>query len=230
MRYIPVDSAGVPDPGIPSLGGQKIASVLRELVSNMKPQHSIVETGAWLGAGTWHLADASSLLDPSPTVHVYDRFEANKSEAERASMSGVPLQAGMDTIDVVKRHLRNVSAPVEFHKGDLFKCQWNGSTIGLWVDDAAKKRKLFAHLLMTFGPSFVPGETVLVLMDYHYWKKHRTSDYVDDYRAQADFIEAHPESFEYLGDPDIRKTSTAIFRYVAFLDFQTVVPDWLDQK
>ncbi len=77
---------------------------------------------------------------------------------------------------------------------------------------------------MTFGPSFVAGETILVLMDFHYWKKHPTSPKVDDYRAQADFMAAHPKSFEHLGDPDVRKTSTAVFRYTAALDFSTVVP------
>ena len=229
MEFETIDLTDIPDPGIPSLGGQKIAGVLRSLVAQMPPKSAIIETGAWLGAGTWHLADAAAGLDPTPTVHVYDRFQANKSEAERATTLGVPLEAGADTSHVVRQHLNGTSAPFELHKGDLMRSTWGGGAIGLWVDDAAKKKQIFAHLLKTFGPSFVPGETVLILMDFHYWKKHETSPNVDDYRAQADFMAAHPEAFEHLGDPDIRKTSTAVFRYHAALDFGAAVDAWLEE-
>lgn len=225
-----IEAVRVPESGIPSLGGQKIGALLRHLVAEMSPHHSIVEAGAWLGAGTWHLADAAASRVPSPPLHVYDRFQANKTEAERASAAGIPLEAGADTLDVVKRHISTVSTKVNFHKCDLTQCEWNGDPVGLLVDDAAKQSKLFSALLTTFGPSFVPGETVLVLMDFHYWKKHETSPNVDEYRAQADFMAAHTHAFQHMGDPNIRKTSTAVFRYVAPLDFETVVAEWFEKS
>ena len=85
-------------------------------------------------------------------------------------------------------------------------------------------------MLLTFGPSWVPGETVLVLMDYNLWKK--TALVV--HKCQKHFIEANSASFEpieYAG-PSI-KASFAMFRYKKSIDairdphFQDLWHIWL---
>jgi hypothetical protein len=52
-------------------------------------------------------------------------------------------------------------------------------------------------------------------MDFHYWKKTGN----DAFKAQKNFIDAHPDSFEHIADPF---GSVALFRYVEALDFDTI--------
>lgn len=133
---------------------------------------------------------------------------------------------GQDTRPLVNFLLSDLETPVHLHKCDLRKATWKGGPIGLLIEDAAKRKHLFASMLETFGPSFVPGETILVLMDYHLWREKGSRPMRIEYRAQTEFIEAHPASFEHLGEPDIRRTSTAVFRYTEELDFAAAVADW----
>ena len=131
------------------------------------------EVGTWLGAGTAQLAlGIREKPDPGEvSLHCYDRWRATPLEAEAAARWGVRLSVGEDTLPRTRRTLEPFNVPVRFHKGDILQSCWDGGPISVYVDDAAKSPREFCHMLLTFGPSWVPGQTVLVLMDYNFWKK-----------------------------------------------------------
>lgn len=204
---------------MPSQGGVAIAADLRRLAAAVPDGMAIVEVGAWLGAGTAQLALGVHGRSNPPTIHVYDRFTASRGEIAKAAEFEVALARGQNTLPVVQDLLGPLAAPCRFHRGPIGDIAWAGGPIGLYVDDAAKKPNTFFHVMRSFGPSFVPGTTVLVLMDFNYWKKFPPGPEADTLRVQTEFIAAHAHAFEPLADADPAGTSAGFFRYVAPVDF-----------
>ena len=197
---------------IPSMGGMEIGPVLRQFARKAQPNASIVEVGCWLGAGTAQLA-LGVLENQHPTginIHCYDRWTANEAEVEKASRWGLQLTDGEDLLPHTKRMLEPFNIPIDFHQGDIRTALWSGGPISIYVDDASKMSKLFYHSLGAFGPSWVPGETILFLMDFYIWQKTGKAEH----RCQKEFIEDHPESFDRIPNPDV-----AVFRYSRPVDF-----------
>jgi hypothetical protein len=203
----------------PSMGSREIGSFLRKLAREAPPDTAIVEVGSWLGAGTAQLAlgVCERAPDRSVTIHAYDRWRASESEVGKALLgAGLRLSPGEDTLPFVMKKLRPFGARIIFTKGELEGFDWSGRPISVYVDDAAKVPSWFYHVLRTFGPSWIPGDTVLVLMDFHHWKKTGQPDH----RCQQNFIEAHPAHFSQI--EDLRRRSNAAFLYRARLDFENL--------
>lgn len=141
------------------MGSTRLAPWLTRFSSAVPPEMAIVEVGAWLGAGTRYLVRERGPL------FVYDKFKTVDSEVPKAAKFGVNLTAGHDTLPFVKAHIG--SPNVRYFKGDIKHARYKGPPIGLYVDDASKRLRLWNSSMKTFEPHFVSG-TVLVLMDYDF--------------------------------------------------------------
>ncbi|MBE0693795.1 MAG: hypothetical protein IH590_11925 [Aquamicrobium sp.] len=206
---------------IPSMGGREIGPFLRELARAAPDRTAIVELGAWLGAGTAQLALGVAERGPDRPlpIHAYDQWTAIPGEVSKAARkTGLKLEEGQDTLPHVKATLEPFPVPIWFHKGDLGRATWSGEKISIHVDDACKKPSLFFHALRTFGPSWVPGETVVVLMDFHFWQKAKSKSY----RCQKDFVEKYRDHFEPIERDYFAGNSWAAWRYVRSIDFRSV--------
>jgi hypothetical protein len=210
---------------MPSQGGVAIGPFLRAAAARVPAGSAIVELGAWLGAGTAHLAlGAAERADP-PTIHVFDRFEAGAGEVGKAAKFGISLRRRQNTLPVVRELLAPFGVPIEYHRGAIDDQTWAGGPIGLQVDDAAKKAPTFFHVLRQFGPSWIPGTTVLVLVDYDFWRSFPPGPKADALRVQHDFVSAHPEVFEPIAEADRAGTPAGFFRYAKALDFAGALPE-----
>ena len=199
---------------IPSMGGHKIGRVLQKVAFEAPTNTAIVEVGCWLGAGTAQLAlGTRDREDPDSVVlHCYDRWTASPTEVKKAAQVGVAIEEGADTLPFVKEALAPFGVQIQFHKGDLFNATWEDRPISVFVDDASKLPRLFHHALFTFGPHWIPGETIVVFMDFHIWKQTHS----DDHRCQQRFVEANSECFEAIEFGGKKYKSTfAVFRYLA---------------
>jgi hypothetical protein len=200
----------------PSMGGKEIGPFLRRLAREAPSNTAIVEVGSWLGAGTAQLALGvrERGADQSVTIHTYDRWIATKPEIEKAlRKADLQFSAGQDTLRWVMDSLNPFGVNIRFVKGDITAVGWPGEPISVYVDDAAKAPTRFFHVLRTFGPSWIPGTTILVLMDFHYWEKTGS----EEHKCQKYFIDAHPDHFEQI--EDFRRASNAAFIYRKKLDF-----------
>jgi hypothetical protein len=204
---------------IPSMGGAKLGPVLRQFAREAPGNTAIVEVGCWLGAGTAQLALGilERETEADICIHCYDRWIANKVEVEKAARAGLHLELAEDILPHTRRMLQPFNVPIEFHQGDIRHATWNGFPISVYVDDASKTPKLFFHALRTFAPSWIPGQTVIILMDYDIWQKTGN----DDHKCQKEFIESHSFSFERIPHPKY-----AIFRYRA----PVALEDWIVSK
>jgi hypothetical protein len=206
---------------IPSMGGKTIGPFLRSVARGAASGTSIVEVGTWLGAGTAHLAlGVRDRVDDTVDIHCYDRWSATKA---------IALAPFEDTLTWVRATLSHFQAPIRFHKGEINKATWAGGPISVYIDDAAKGLDNFLHVLKTFGPHWIPGETVIVLMDYYYWKKLKGWR-AAEYKCPQSFIERHPEHFSVIRN--FREQykvpfSNEAFRYDKPMDFSALRPESL---
>ena len=194
---------------IPSMRRRPIGRLLRKLARNAPADTSVVEVGCWLGAGTAQLALGLRERQGGSDVrlHCYDRWQASQVEVERAARRGVRLSVGEDLLPRVRRTLEAFDVPIRFHKGELLESGWSGGPISLYVDDTATAPNMFRHALQTFGSSWVPGKTVIVLMDSKFWK--RTGG---DCTFQEQVIESHSHCFERI---ESKGHAVFLYRFVA---------------
>jgi hypothetical protein len=201
----------------PSMGSKEIGSFLRKLAREAPVNTAIVEVGSWLGAGTAQLAlgirDRGA--DRSVKIYSYDRWKASAGEVEKASRKAdLHFSVGDNTLPWVMDALKPFGVAIEFVRGDIAAIEWAGGPISVYVDDASKAPSRFDHVLRTFGPSWIPGVTILVMMDYHYWEKSGS----EEHKCQKYFMEAHPEHFKQM--EGFRRASNAAFLYCKKLDFE----------
>jgi len=180
---------------------------------------AIVELGCWLGAGTAFLAIGANQSGAS--IHVYDRFKASVDEVVKARKFGVDLIEGQDTLPLVKGYMapyrrHNLVDPIRIHFNrcnlkdpsyGMYDAIWHNG-IGLYVDDATKVQEIWQRAIDKFFLSFIPGKTILVLMDYHFDEKAG-----DKYAAQKRYMIEHGDEFEMIADR-LEGTTTAVFRYL----------------
>lgn len=176
-----------------------------------------VECGSWLGRSFAHLCDGLQLAGYDRVAHSFDRFEANPDEVAKAAAQGVELRAGQDTsglfLDNVKPHYPGVRA----HRGRIERAEWCGDPIEIFLIDAAKREAPFKATLQTFGPSFIPGVTVIGLMDFNFHRKKAPPEnepYLyqrrmveslgDRLEVMRDWVEKDPAFFRYAGEVDWR--------------------------
>jgi hypothetical protein len=178
------------------MGGAEIGPWLEAWAREVPRGMAIVELGAWLGAGTQWLCKGAA--KSGAEVHCLDRWRANAEQVAYAARFGVTLRDGED---LRPRVAALVGDKATLHKGDLKLMAWNGGPIGLYVDDASKRRWLRAWGV--FGRSFVAGVTRLVMMDFHF----------PSASPQRSFFKRHASWFEMEAD-HVNGTSAAVFRYL----------------
>jgi hypothetical protein len=214
---------------IPSIGGAKLAPILRAHARSAPSGTAIVEVGAWMGAGTAQLA--LGVLDRDShdgvSLHAFDRWHASNGERRKADTGGVAVAVGEDLLPIVKRTLQPLGVPIQYRQGEIRDVTWDGPDISVYVDDAAKQPAEFLHVLRAFAPAWQAGSTTLVLMDFGYWRKAPWGRRWF-YRIQDIIIHAHPSCFRRWTDSewDARKTSAAVFDYLAPIDTAEVERMW----
>lgn len=209
--------------GFPSMGGTLNGPLLRDLAAKVPDGMCIVELGTWLGAGTAQLALGAAGRRTPMAIHSYDAFRVNKTDLAWAEKQHLGLTLGQDTRPMVAASLEPFGQDVRLHAGSILEQSWSAGPIGLFVDDMTKSAVPFHHALTTFGPSWVPGVTSLVLMDYFYWKKAETWRR-DLLMIQNRFIEANPAHFRPIDHDYTPIPSTRAFLYARKFDFERLPP------
>ncbi|MFC4351805.1 class I SAM-dependent methyltransferase [Fodinicurvata halophila] len=199
---------------IPSMGGHIIGDRLRRSAAQVEAGRNIVEIGSWLGSGTAYLALGVRDSGKDTPLHVYDEWRCRSTHMEKARAWGVEFDENQDTLPWVKEALSPFGVPIHFHQGDIEKVRWNEGQIGLFVLDAAKEGEPFLYTMQTFGPSMIPGETVLYMTDFHYYKHKPDGKFTD----QRDFFAENADHFEPV-EYEMEDHICAIFRYTKPLDF-----------
>lgn len=148
----------------------------------------IVDAGAFAGMSAHSFAcgvRANPLQIAGPVIHSYDKFVAdddyvadylrNVFYTARSAAGAVkevlhaPAQ-GEDFLHVFWHQNQRYADLIRAHQGDFGQQPWNEGPIEILFVDVAKTRALHDHMLRTFMPSLLPGESILIQQDYnHVW-------------------------------------------------------------
>lgn len=179
---------------IPTQSTASCIAAARTLALCADPRAGVaVELGAWLGALTAEMASANHDLE----IHCYDRFVVDDARAiPKARRQGVALTLGQDLLPRVRAALPD---RVHLHQGEIAQATWCGKPIVLHVDDACKQAGAWSAALRTFSPSWIPGVTALLLLDYHFPRATRQRDWARAHSAHLEQLSEFPAAFRFLG-------------------------------
>lgn len=198
--------------------GENVDSFLYDIATGLDGDGAVVECGSWLGGSIAPVARALAEANSQIEIHCYDRWKADSVEVSKAAEQGVTITEGEDTLPLFKQYVDDIYPNIIPHKTDLLEATWSGEKISLFIDDASKDPRVFKSVLNMFGPHFVPGETIVLLMDYRIHNKTTSVVNRKLRRCQKDFIEANSDSFEQIADLD--DSSGVAFRYTEPVDWE----------
>ena len=184
---------------------------LRKLVRELPPRSIILEVGTGLGGTAARMAvgmrDRGKQGDI--TLHCYDHWKATPLDVTVASRRDVTLSLDENLLPHVVRSLDPFGVSIEMHEGEPDMWEWSGGPISLHVDHFNRNPDVFWRSLQVFTPSWVPGETVVVFLDY----VTQTAGVSEETTFQQSFIESYSKSFK-----PVTEAGVGVFRYVAPLD------------
>ena len=153
---------------IPSMGGGQMADFLYATGKALRGVGCVVECGSWLGASVAPVAAGLRDAGSTAAIHCYDRWRATKEEVRKAAAQGVELFEGQDLLPLFKENVLAIYPHVVCHQGWTREATWRDDPIELYIDDCNKDPEDFHHALATFGPAWIPGQTIVVLMDFEF--------------------------------------------------------------
>jgi hypothetical protein len=125
---------------------------------------AVVELGCWLGAGTAALAAGLRDQGSSARVVAVDRFRWNARHHPQMFDAG--LADGEDFEPLLRAHTRELEPWIETVRADLAEFRWDRGPIEILVVDAPKRRADVERFLEVFGPSLIPGRSLIAFQDY----------------------------------------------------------------
>jgi hypothetical protein len=193
---------------IPTMSPPAVLERLYEIGAGWSGRGAAVECGCWLGATCAALASGLAVAGYDRPIYCYDRWEANASEVAKAARFGLALRPGEDLEPHFLRQLAPFGADVRSLRGPIHRARHAGGPIEIFVLDAAKREPAFGAALRAFGPSWIPGVTVVAFLDFFFYRKLAGAER-EEFRCQERFAERHARQLEPLGELD----SGAYFRY-----------------
>ena len=198
----------IPDLGC---GGRTVKNELTLAAFGVRDRRSIIDIAPYLGSTTAYIGLGVNMSGKKVHVHSYDLWEPSPDYIDKSKKyHNIELNPEED----LKRRWREYASPFENggckifgHKESIFEARYEDNwKIGLYVDDICNNKRKNDYAFKLFSPFFVPGETILFLMD---WGFH-----VRDYKPlkyQKAFTDANSHALYYIGTPP--RTYARIFLY-----------------
>jgi len=207
---------------IPTMLSRPVLDRLRDVGAGWSGRGLAVEIGCWLGASTAALGEGLASAGYSPRLlHCYDRWRADHGEVEKARRRGIDIEADQDLTPLFVENVLPYYSYIEPHRGEAQKAKWIDEPIEIFILDAAKCDRPLRHVLREFGPSWIPGVTIVGLMDYWFYLHKKTVPTRCRYKAQRRFVTNCGNAFTPLWDMEAE--GPAIFRYEKPIDFDAQI-------
>jgi Methyltransferase domain len=163
---------------------------------------AICELGTFLGGSTARLAYGLSknANTSNKKIQCFDRYEcAEHHKQQLLYQHGIKPFDGVDILPISKQMLAAFADYIEFNKCDILDAYWDNGPIEVLFIDIAKTRQTNDHVMATFFPHLIPGQSLVIQQDYF----HHTNPWVV---AQ---IEALIDCFELVA---CTRDNSAVFR------------------
>lgn len=184
---------------------------LREVGRAWRHQGVAIELGSWLGATARPLLEGLVEAGYDRPFYAYDRWKANKQEVEKANRQGTKIKRDENLLPLF---LSNVGYEnVKAYRGSIADTikSYPGDPIEICLFDAPKRDPVFEVAIDVLSPYWIPGVTVLGLLDYYFYMR-KSGKSRRPFLSPVKFIKRHPESFTKLAEwPG--QTCAVFFRY-----------------
>lgn len=193
---------------IPELGhgGKATKNYLVKYAQATRLGRAIIDIGPFLGSTTAYLAIGAGSKNQ---IHSYDLWIADEGYTRKAKTQlGIELKQGSNLYSLWCKNIKPWNTNIYPHKEDIGKAFWLPKLpIGLYVDDAGQAASHIERLSHEFARYFVPGETILIMMDYFFYETHHDERYL----TQKIFFE-RDHRFKFV-ERCKSPSRAAIFRY-----------------
>jgi hypothetical protein len=187
---------------------------LREVGKQWLGQGVAMELGCWLGASSIPLLEGLVEAGYDRPFWAFDRWRASADQVVRAARDGVTLTSGQDLSGIYMHNVVQVYGNVNAYRGNLPEIlkKYDGSPIEICVFDAPKTDPVFRQSMDVVMPHFIPGVTILGLLDYYSYNKH-SGPKRDKMMAPVKFIVENEPRFHLMNRwPGV--CSCAFFRFM----------------
>jgi len=159
---------------VPELGhgGQSIKDYLVKYASQVSPRYDIVDIAPWFGATTVYMAiGLISNGNHGTKINSYDLWKMDKTYiGKMKSRHGINYPEG-DAHEYFFDSVEPFRGYINSFKQDITKpIEYTGKPIGLFCDDICSRKSDIDGALKNFSSYFVKGMTILIMMDYYYFK------------------------------------------------------------
>jgi len=203
--------------GIPAMSPPEVHQYLNEIGQGWTGQGVAMEAGCWLGATSVALLDGLVKAGYDKPFWAFDRWRANEAEVRKAREQGVSLKINQNLLPLYLENTMRIYNSVSATPGNIPRTllTYSKKPIEICVFDAPKRNPTFRKSMELVLPYFIPGVTVLGLMDYYFYARRRdTQRKVDwvEFMAPVKFMETYSEHFTELKDFE-ENGSCKFFRY-----------------
>lgn len=184
---------------------------LREIGRGWTGKGVAIELGSWLGATAVPLAQGLVEAGYDQPFYCYDRWKANESEVRKAKDQGIKISVGQNLEPLFLANILPVYSNIRTIRGSIINTlRWKNNPIEIFILDAAKRNPAFAHVIRQLSPHWIPGVTVLGLLDYYFYR-HCTGKKREACMVQERFINLNKDSFVLI--KAWPKCTNVFFRY-----------------
>ena len=193
-----------------------VLEYLTDLGRQWKGHGVAIELGSWLGATAAALLQGLVEAGYDRPFYCFDKWWANGEEVKKAQYQGLDLKYEQN---ILPHFLANVKPvydniyPIQGkiqHKIYLYPMRIQ-QPIEVCLFDAPKKEPVFTIAMRALQPYFIPGVTVLGLLDYYFYKR-QGKEKKEIYKAPVRFMEQYGRYFTKIKEwPGL--TSVVMFRY-----------------
>lgn len=203
--------------GIPAMSPPEVHEYLYEIGQAWTGKGVAMEVGCWHGATSAALLDGLVEAGYDKPFWAFDRWRANDSEVRKAAERGVTTHLNEDLAPIYHRNLAPIYSSVKQIRGRVPQKLhvYKGDPIEVCLFDAPKRNPVFRECIEFCEPFFIPGVTVLGLMDYYFYRRRRDVQKNRDWKkflAPVNYIKDNSDRYELMREfPD--NGSCAFFKY-----------------
>ena len=199
---------------IPNMIAVSVQDYLYEIGRAWSGQGVAIELGSWCGGSSVPLLTGLVEAGYDRPFYAYDRWKTNVEEVGKLKKYEIQAEVGQDLLPIFERNVRAVYNNIVAVKGRIENeiGRYSGDRIEICIFDAPKKNPVFSKAVEVLSPYWIPGVTILGLLDYNFYLKFKGGKR-ENFKAPVQFMEQYGDHFEQLKSfwPN---TSCVFFRYL----------------
>ncbi len=187
--------------GIPSMTSPPVTEFLEQVGRDWTGQGVAMELGCWMGSTSAALLTGLVEAGYDRTYWAFDKWRATNNETKKAAEMGIKIKMRDNLLPFFLKNVTPIYKGVRPVQGLVpgTLVSYDKSPIEICLFDAPKRNDDILGSLKYLMPYFIPGVTVVGLMDFHFYSR-KTKEDQKRFMAPMEFTSQHSDSFELMHD------------------------------